>query len=552
MGEIFMKRLTLFSKIALVVVLLAITAFLCYDFGLFDSVINKTKTSNTGSTNTSKTNTGSTDVGSTDANVNDTAGNTDSNTGNTTTPGKTVTIKLTLDEWIGWKPILDANGGLETQPGSIMDKHGVKLEIQVANDATQSSTALIQGSTNAAGYTVNRYAFLYPKFIDAGVPVQMVYITNSSNGGDGIISKSSIKSIEQLVGKKIAVPRYSEAQTLIMWMIQNSSLTQKEKDGVVKSMVYFDTPDDAAKAFFGGKVDAAATWEPYLSQAQTTTGARALFTTKSATKLILDGIIFRQDFAEANPEAVTNFIDACLEAESLYATDSESIKAFPLFSTETAESINSIGTTALISNYADNVAYLGGTAQDLYIDMCAIWGTVKDEVTGDSITSRPDAANDAITDKYLTPLSSKYVQEKEQVITFTPEAKETAQKQNNNEALLKQTLTIKFEPNLAVIAEDSFDELQVFAKTATILNGAIIQIEGNIADTGVGDTKSGRLLSEQRAKSVATYLQQLGIDPTRFIVIGNGVSKPVDGLDPTSEEGKKANRRTDIYFKAVE
>lgn len=44
-----------------------------------------------------------------------------------------------------WKSIIDANGGLTTQSGSIYDKLGVKVNINVINDATQSSNALIKG-----------------------------------------------------------------------------------------------------------------------------------------------------------------------------------------------------------------------------------------------------------------------------------------------------------------------------------------------------------------------------------------------------------------------
>ena len=39
------------------------------------------------------------------------------------------TINLSLDEWVGWKSVLDAAGGLSTQPGSIYDKLGVKVNI---------------------------------------------------------------------------------------------------------------------------------------------------------------------------------------------------------------------------------------------------------------------------------------------------------------------------------------------------------------------------------------------------------------------------------------
>ena len=47
------------------------------------------------------------------------------------------TINLSLDEWIGWKSIIDANGGLSTKEGSIYDKLGIKVNISIINDATQ-------------------------------------------------------------------------------------------------------------------------------------------------------------------------------------------------------------------------------------------------------------------------------------------------------------------------------------------------------------------------------------------------------------------------------
>ena len=86
-------------------------------------------------------------------------------------------IYITLDEWIGWKSLLDANGGLTTKPGSIYDKKGLNIEFIVSNDAVASSNMLIKGDTHGAGYTVNRYAFLNQKFKQSKVPVKMVYIT---------------------------------------------------------------------------------------------------------------------------------------------------------------------------------------------------------------------------------------------------------------------------------------------------------------------------------------------------------------------------------------
>lgn len=67
----------------------------------------------------------------------------------------------------------DANGGLTTQEGSIFDELGIKVNINIINDADASSNALVKGSLNAAGYTINRVAFLSSKFEEAGLDVVM-------------------------------------------------------------------------------------------------------------------------------------------------------------------------------------------------------------------------------------------------------------------------------------------------------------------------------------------------------------------------------------------
>lgn len=142
------------------------------------------------------------------------------------------TINLSLDEWVGWSPLVIANNGLSTQPGSIYDELGIKVNISIINDATQSSNALISGNLDAAGYTINRTAFLSKKFQDAGKNVIMPYISNFSNGGDGIIAKSSINSVNDLVGAKIGVPQFSEAHSLVMWLLNQSELIAGRQDSI--------------------------------------------------------------------------------------------------------------------------------------------------------------------------------------------------------------------------------------------------------------------------------------------------------------------------------
>lgn len=448
------------------------------------------------------------------------------------------TINLSLDEWIGWKSIIDANGGLKTQKGSIYDELGLKVNISVINDATQSSNALIKGDLDAAGYTINRYTFLYNKFEENNTPVQMAFVTNSSTGGDGIIAKKDIKKVEDFVGKKIGVPRYSEAQTLVEWLLNQSSLTDKQIADIKANMVMFDTPDDAAKAYFAGELDAAATWEPYLTQAANLSDGHVMFSTKNATNIILDGIVFKKEFIENNRETVSKLLEGANMAAENFDKDTKAIKnTFPMFATEDDEVIREMTKNAQLYNIATNAESLSknGAAQTLFADMSDIWVGLGEKADRNNASKAFDAS-------IAKELETKFPGEKIQTVSFTEEEKETAKAQDNNDALLTKRLSIKFEPDSTAISTDSFPQLVEFANTAKVLDGVIIQLEGNSPLDEVD-------FSRRRAESVAKFLQTQGVDPSRFVIVGNGNSKPI--ADNNTPEGQAANRRTDAYFKVV-
>lgn len=454
--------------------------------------------------------------------------------------GKDV-VRISIDEWVGYDTLLQANGGRRTTKGSINDKNGIYIEYVIENDYKTSSAALIKGDLAGAGYTVNRFAFLTSKFEDAKVNVAMPFITNYSNGGDGIIAKSNIKSIEDLAGKKIAVPKFSEAQTLVEWLVTNSSLSAEQQAEIRKAMVFFETPDEAAKAFFAGEVDAAATWEPFLTQAKTTTGARVLFDTSMSRNLILSGVIFREDFMAKNEDFMKKFIDGVLEARTLYKKEFGPIRDMPMFELMSDQEIIDMANGADLCTWHDNKDLLTDEAITMYRDMAKIWQKIGEKAS-------PDKAPNMFTDKYVSLLESKYssmtYEKKED--NFSDEKKQQAQNIDNKEALMAKTLDIRFQPDSVVISEESYEMLNEFAETAKILDGVFIQIEGNTAKVPNSD---GVEFSKKRANSVARYLQSQGIDSSRLIIVGNGDTKPKG--DNNTEEGKVLNRRTDVFFKVV-
>lgn len=451
------------------------------------------------------------------------------------------TINLSLDEWIGWKPIIDANQGLQTQPGSIFDKLGIKVNINIVNDADSSSNALIKGDLNAAGYTINRTAFLSDKFKNAGLAVTMPVFTNYSNGGDGIIAMNGINNVEDLVGKRVGVPKFSEAQTLVVWFVNKSDLPDTQKKDIIDNLILMDDPEQCGQAFFASKLDVAATWQPFLSNAESSTNSHVMFSTKASNKLILDGIVFRSDFAEANPDVITKFIDGVFQAESMYDSEFQYIKkVMPMFADSSDEEIKAMCGDAGLMGYAKNKTALEDDAVVIYSDMCDIWESVGETVDRAAAANLFDAS-------YLLNLADKYSDlNNKEVFEITEEQKQAAVDMT---ALLSKSTMLSFVPNTSKFmdAAEADKELQEFIGIAKTLDGAIIQIEGNInSRNGV---PGGQELSEQRAKTVAKYLIANGIDANRIITIGNDNKKPL--VDPDAPDCEK-NRRTDIFFKVLE
>lgn len=463
-------------------------------------------------------------------------------------PSETKEINLSLDEWTGWQPIILANNGLTTQPGSIFDELGIKVNIHIVNDATQSSNALIKGDLNAAGYTVNRTAFLSQKFSSAGKKVVMPYITNYSNGGDGIIATKNFQSIESLVDAKIGVPQFSEAHSLVVWFVNQSDLSQADKDKIIDNLIFFETSDEAAKAFFAGQIDVAATWQPYLTQAENMTDCHVLFSTASSSKLILDGILFDAEWAESNRETVEKFIKGCLLANDMYGVEFDAVReAMPMFSGMSDEDIKASTLDAALATWNNNKTLFNGEVQTVYNNMCDVWTSIGETVNENLVDSIFDFSYMASLEDEFSSLSN----ESTNTVKVTEENKEDV---IDAQALLTKSASVNFVINTAKFTDsaEASKALDDFIDVAKVLDGTIIQIEGNTdpnPDIDPDDT-ANKMLSKQRAETVKQYFIANGISADRIIVVGNGSSKPI--IDNDTEEHKAMNRRTDVYFKIIE
>jgi outer membrane protein OmpA-like peptidoglycan-associated protein len=106
-------------------------------------------------------------------------------------------------------------------------------------------------------------------------------------------------------------------------------------------------------------------------------------------------------------------------------------------------------------------------------------------------------------------------------------------------------LYINFDTGKATIRPDSkpiVDQIVQLMKSNPSLK---LTVEGH-TDT-VGNPKSNKALSEERAKSVVAELVKNGIDGKRLGAVGHGQDKPV--ADNATEAGRARNRRVELVRK---
>ena len=105
-------------------------------------------------------------------------------------------------------------------------------------------------------------------------------------------------------------------------------------------------------------------------------------------------------------------------------------------------------------------------------------------------------------------------------------------------------LHIKFLANSATIQKSTLPELEDFANYLMKNKGFQVVIYGYTDSSG--DTDKNIYLSQQRAKSVTTFLESFGISSTRLTAIGMGKQNPIADNDTT--QGRETNRRIEALI----
>jgi NitT/TauT family transport system substrate-binding protein len=475
-------------------------------------------------------------------------------------------VEFPINIWPGWAPIIVANAGMEPNDQSVFaKKYNFYVRLSIVDDPVKARDLFASGKSHILWGTLDMIALFAPELVKdtRTIPVVCQQI-DWSGGGDGVVARGSIHSINDLRAsggkrKKVVLAQNSPSHYLIMSLLIDAGIDPGEVDFKWAA----DAPA-AAKIFVTDQsYDAFVGWSPDIySVTDAMKDTRLVVTTGTANHLIADVWAVRNDFYRDHPQIVAGLVQGIFEGmDSVRKDPANAARALAMaYKLPEADCKNMVGKDggitegdAHLTNYRENQKFfldpfnpsnfevVWNSASTIYKSL----GTIAVSVPPDKVKASPVLA--ALADNY------KDVRDLSQP-TFRPDALRTMSAEAGAGQVLTKAVQISFEPNKSTLNAE-YDTtipvtLEEIGKLAGKFGNAYIIIEGNTdaSRKGIVPADLVRQLSYDRADSVRrAIMEKYKFDPNKFKVVGNGWDNPLAAsTDPSNAEHNKRNRRVEV------
>jgi ABC-type nitrate/sulfonate/bicarbonate transport system substrate-binding protein len=480
------------------------------------------------------------------------------------------TVRIALNVWAGWAPVIYANGGFKA--GKVWHTpsgQDFRVELVLIDDPVAMRDAYASGDIHVGWATLD----MIPLFVeqlrkDSRTMPRVFQQIDYSNGGDGIVVRENIKSISDLRGRTVVLAQNSPSHYFLLNALIDGGL----QPGDVEFKFTQDAFQAAAAFNADRSIAAAVSWSPDIYNLAKVRGNRLLVSTQTANKLIADVWFARADFAKDHPDIIEGLVRGIFDAMEALKTQEAKQQVATLmaqgYSIPASDALSMLG-DAHSTNYAENREFFlnqnnpanfertWNTAYFLYKRI----GMVGDQVPFDQVMDFSLIQKLGNEPRYAA-------QRDEYQVQFVPTTASTVQAESNE--ILTKTVVIHFYPNSADLhkrivnqvdgqsREELYDPnvdfvVDEIGRLAGQYGAARIIIEGHTDASMKGqiDPAAVRDLSLSRANAVkeAVLRRFHGLQPNQFLTSGLGWDRPADVNDPMNNA---KNRRVEVKVYPLE
>ncbi|MBK5934141.1 NitT/TauT family transport system substrate-binding protein [Rhodovulum imhoffii] len=209
------------------------------------------------------------------------------------------TVRIGLQPWLGYGPLWVA------EEKGYFDKHGVDVALSSFNWDQDMTAALASGNLDMIATATNAVIAAY----NQGVDQKGVLVMDVAHEADAILAGENVNSLEDLRGKTVAFETGATSDLLMNYALKASGMSLADVEHIPMGA------SEAGLALLSGRVDAAVTYEPYVSAALgRDAGYKVVYTAAEKPGLISDLLTARGDWIAENPDAVEAVIRAWNDA----------------------------------------------------------------------------------------------------------------------------------------------------------------------------------------------------------------------------------------------
>lgn len=251
-------------------------------------------------------------------------------------------VAIGLSGWTGFAPLTLA------KEAGLFKKQGLDVSLKKIPQKDRH-LAIASGDIQCAATTVETWIVWNAN----GVATTQIFQLDKSYGADGMVVKPGIKSIKELKGKSVAASAPGTAPYFTLaWMLRENGLSVKDVKVVNLE------PQAAANAIIAGTsgVDAAMTYEPFLSAVRAKPEAGKIIATTLDYPMIMDTFGCTPKFLAEQPKAARALADAYFD--SLNMIKAEPQKSFSIMGADVKQTAEAFQKSQSYLRWQDRAANL--------------------------------------------------------------------------------------------------------------------------------------------------------------------------------------------------
>lgn len=470
------------------------------------------------------------------------------------------TFIMGLDSWIGGTPALIALNREYNRDYSL------NMILKYITNDRDRITALKNGVIHATEMTLPAFLRFQKEFPESGV---IIGITDFSRGADGIIARSTIKTLNDMEDKTVSFVSDGIGKFILNKFLRLTGLRYQDIEPLERKEM-----GEVINDLKSGKADLIVSWSPDMNlavrdiNASEADSVRMLITTKEVPDLVPTVLVVNKDTAEKFPEEVEAFLKTWYVAakyiiekpdkayDKLAELMSENQDIYgKIRSDDVKDSFNHIKLMSLNENFA----YFGLNGEEKKInaiisDTQKTWqkfgdmdeGEILGNIVSDAFQGKLYAEkDDELLVGALDPsITGNVAQTVEEVKEFK-KMDEVSIEKNTEKVATVDIPPVYYDFGKAAVKKESIAVLDEVVSVLKQFPDYYLIIDAHTDSVGSEDLNLK--LSRDRAESVKTYLLSRKIDANRLIARGWGEYKLLITEEKT-EEDKARNRRTEFIL----